>query len=390
MSGAVENKDFPIENTGPERRSVLLRNLYRSFLDNTFELIFRTSSADKIIFANKVFAEKFGYESYKKTKGSNMMILFEQIDVYTLFKHKALTRKKINNEIIHFKSLNGKRIVGLVNCQAYQEENLDTALNWTVLDITERMEHEESLRKKNEELEKVNTRMEKFLYSTSHDLRSPLTSIMGLTNLMKLETKDATLQEYLLKVEKSALKLDKIIHDLLGFSKTSYQRMKTRKVNLSELTWDIIDRYVKEPSFKEIHFEVNASEEFPFFSDHERLEIILDNIIRNAIHFYDANKTRPFIRVNIAVRDKEIQVEVLDNGIGIGKIHQGQIFNMFYKASTQSRGAGLGLYIVKDSIGQLHGSVSVESEIGFGSLFRVLIPNDHKGRLIGRKLQLKN
>jgi signal transduction histidine kinase len=247
---------------------------------------------------------------------------------------------------------------------------------------------EQLLREKNDELAKVNRRMEKFLYSASHDLRSPLTSIMGLTNLMRMETHEPVLLGYIEKIDDSTARLEKIVRDLMGFTRTSYQRPDSKKIDFVQMTWDIINRHRRDPAFSFIRFDVQGDEEFPFYADHDRLEIILENIILNSIHFYDSNKTHSFVRITMVPEGQRVRIEVLDNGIGIAAEHHHNIFNMFFKASERSRGAGLGLYIVKEGVDKLHGQVQVESEVGFGSLFRITLPNDPKGRLISRKMQL--
>jgi signal transduction histidine kinase len=247
---------------------------------------------------------------------------------------------------------------------------------------------EQLLRDREDELAKVNRRMEKFLYSASHDLRSPLTSIMGLTNLMRMETHEPVLLSYIEKIDDSTARLEKIVRDLVGFTRTSYQRLDSKKIDFTKLVWDIIDRHKAEPAFRSIRFDVQADDAFPFFADYDRLEIILENIIANAIYFYDPIKTHSLIRITMVGEGQHVRMDILDNGIGIAAAHHHNIFNMFFKASERSRGAGLGLYIVKEAVDKLQGHVQVESEIGFGSLFRVVLPNDPKGRLISRKMQL--
>jgi signal transduction histidine kinase len=247
---------------------------------------------------------------------------------------------------------------------------------------------EQLLQEKNDELAKVNRRMEKFLYSASHDLRSPLTSIMGLTNLMRMETHEPVLLSYIEKIDDSTARLEKIVRDLMGFTRTSYQRLDSKKIDFVKLVWDIIDRHKSDPACRSIRFDVHGDEAFPFFADYDRLEIILENIIANAIHFYDPNKTHSLVRITMVAEGQRVRMEILDNGIGIAAAHHHNIFNMFFKASERSRGAGLGLYIVKEAVDKLQGHVQVESEIGFGSLFRIVVPNDPKGRLISRKMQL--
>jgi PAS domain S-box-containing protein len=255
-------------------------------------------------------------------------------------------------------------------------------------DISEQKRLSEDLKFKNEQLLKLNHQMERFLYSTSHDLRSPLTSILGLVHLLRMETSDKTILEFVSRIESSTLKLDNIIRDIVCFSKTTYQKRKSEKLDLEAMVWRIINTYRDIPDFKRIFFNVSAKQDGLFFADSERVEIILTSIISNAIQFFDSNKMRPFIRVNVEVDLQGAHIEVIDNGIGIAQQHQAHIFDMFYKGTVSSNGAGLGLYIVKEGLEQLGGDISLESEVGFGSVFRISLPNDRKGKLISRKLKL--
>jgi signal transduction histidine kinase len=261
--------------------------------------------------------------------------------------------------------------------------------NWTALDITEYKAWEQHLQVKNEQLAKVNQQMEKFLYSTSHDLRSPITSILGLVNLIRMETADKTALEYASKIETSANKLDKIIRDIMSYSRSTYQRIKSEHIDFEPLIWKIINNYQADPALGKINVELSVEGESQYYNDVERVELIIDNIFRNSLHFFDQNKARSFIKIQVVLNDKQASIQVADNGIGIGKDHIEQIFNMFYKATSISKGAGLGLFIVKESLAKLKGTITVESEIGFGSVFRITLPNDHKGKLINRKLHLQ-
>lgn len=248
---------------------------------------------------------------------------------------------------------------------------------------------EASLIRKNEALAKINTQMERFLYSTSHDLRSPLTSILGLVNLLRMERSAGAIQNYVGKIENCVLRLDEIIKDIMRFSKNSYQHLQSEKVFLEPLIWRSIKSNRKLQYYNRISFDVVVEENHTFFSDPERLEIIVHNIIRNAITFSDPQKSKPFVTIKATAAEDGAVIEVIDNGIGIGKSHLEPIFNMFYRATDRSQGAGLGLYVVKEAVERLKGSIHAESEIGFGSMFRVIIPNDQKGRLVAKKLRLQ-
>lgn len=369
---------------------LILKNLYRSFVDTSFELNFRTAMDGTILFTNRSFLKSFGIDNHQKAWMTSIQSYFLESEHYTDVEKKIVDQKRIHSEEVCFKKQNGEKLVGLVNAYLHYDQVGEPVINWTVLDISRQSTSENALKLKNEQLEKVNHQMEKFLYSTSHDLRSPITSILGLVNLMRMDSRDPMINDYVSKIEKSTLRLDKIIKDIMSFSRTNYQRVSSERIDYDLLSWTAINTYRSEPVFRKINFEVKINGAYPFFGDNERLEIIFDNIIRNSIHFYDANKSRPFIRIEVTLDKTFATLEFIDNGIGIGRKHLESIFNMFYKASHLSKGAGLGLYIVKETIQDLGGSIEVESEIGFGTVFRFKIPNDHKGKLISRKMELQN
>ncbi|MEY3451788.1 MAG: hypothetical protein RL711_1614, partial [Bacteroidota bacterium] len=119
----------------------------------------------------------------------------------------------------------------------------------------------------------------------------------------------------------------------------------------------------------------NINKEAEFVSDLKRIEIVFNNLISNAIKYHNIHQDFPLIKITITQNYKEAIIEISDNGIGVESNHIEHIFNMFYRASSNSNGSGLGLYIVKDAISKLKGSIDVNSEIGKGTNFRITIPN---------------
>lgn len=366
-----------------------LKNLYRAFMDTSFELLFRTDADGNILFANKLFLKTFGFTNNDLSQGIRVQELLDDTSILTNIANKKTEYGRLNEELLVLKKRNGDAFPSIANIQWHHDAFHNPVVNWTVLDISRQKESEHNLKIKNEELAKVNHQMEKFLYSTSHDLRSPIATILGLVNLMRMEVKTLTMSDYVSKIEVSTVKLDKIIKDIMSFSKATYQRLNSERVDFEAMVWKAFNNYRDDPSSRKIVFEVQIKATLPFYTDTERLDIILDNLIRNCIHFYDPNKSRSFIKVNVSSDKHSVLLEIIDNGIGIGAQHTANIFNMFYKASHLSKGAGLGLYIVKETVQKLHGEITLESEVGFGTVIRVRIPNDHKGRLIGRKLLLQ-
>lgn len=370
------------------QRNTLLRNLYRSFIDTSFELVFRTTLEGKILFINKAFREAFGIASGRDVEGTSISSFIEDQSRFETFYKTLLKNRKVFSETLFFRKSNGSIMCGKVNCHIHSDAFGVPVLNWTVLDISLQVESERELRLKNDQLLKLNHQVEKFLYSTSHDLRGPITTILGLVNLLRVESRDAGVKEYADKIEASTSALDKIIRDIMSFSRASYRHLSSERINFELLCWKVVNNYRSEKQFTRLGVEVMSSGGFPFYGDAERIELVLDNLVRNAIQFCDSHKSRPFVRINVVSDKTEARIEIIDNGIGIGRDHLSSIFDMFYKATHLSKGAGLGLYIVKETIVMLSGQVTVESEIGFGTVFRVTIPNDRKGRLINRKLDL--
>ena len=109
-------------------------------------------------------------------------------------------------------------------------------------------------------------------------------------------------------------------------------------------------------------------------TDSMRLKIVLSNLIDNSLKYRDEKKEKPFIRIEAAERDDVKLIIVKDNGVGIDQAYLDKIFHMFFRASENSKGSGLGLYIVKETLGKINGSIQVESSLGSGTTFMVRIP----------------
>lgn len=223
-------------------------------------------------------------------------------------------------------------------------------------------------------LQKANTEMDSFLYSTSHDLRAPIASILGLTNLAKVELTDETALKYFEMVENRVNKMDMVISDILQLARSTKAELRLEQIDFNKLLQDVIADVKFNKGAKEIRLEYTPSPSHQFVSDYNQAKIILGNLIGNAVKYHHHEQADPFIAVRFNTTSSEIVIEVEDNGPGIAKQHQEKIFNMFYRASTQSDGTGLGLYIVKEAVNKLRGSIVLTSERDKGSIFKVRLP----------------
>jgi signal transduction histidine kinase len=123
-----------------------------------------------------------------------------------------------------------------------------------------------------------------------------------------------------------------------------------------------------------VKVSIEVPHHLTIISDKTRLEMVLGNIISNAFKYYDSSKGNSFIAIKLIANESTIEIEIEDNGIGIPNDYLGKIFDMFTRAHETAKGAGLGLYIVKETLLKLNGSIRVESNVGAGSKFTILLP----------------
>ncbi len=230
----------------------------------------------------------------------------------------------------------------------------------------------------NTKLQKVNSELDKFVYSVSHDLRAPLSSMKGVIELSEDETDDPAILKHFELLKGSVNKLDDFIQDILNYSMNARLDIKKQHIDLKEMLEDITNNLKHMSSNSkspvDITFEIDATK--PFISDNTRISILLSNLISNAIRYQDPAKSNPSVDITINVTDAETGIRIKDNGVGISKEYHQKIFDMFYRVSENSVGSGLGLYIVKETIEKLNGKIHLESELGIGTTFNIFIPNN--------------
>jgi signal transduction histidine kinase len=230
------------------------------------------------------------------------------------------------------------------------------------------------LQEKNVELEKINFELDRFVYSASHDLRSPLTSILGLLNIMREEVSDSGTIHLVSLMEESILKLDNTIRDIVAYSRNNRTTITIEPIGLKSLVEEIMGnlRYLETSDFK-IPDQIVVKNEIVFLGDRNRIQIILNNLLANAIRYRHPAR-KPEVIVEAVLKGQFVQITVKDNGLGINEKHIGKIFEMFYRTSDTSAGSGLGLYIVRETIKKLNGSIDVVSQINEGTTFTIVLP----------------
>jgi signal transduction histidine kinase len=256
-----------------------------------------------------------------------------------------------------------------------------SALRQRTVELKRKMA-EQTLRRQNEELIKINRELDSFVYSVSHNLRAPLMSVLGLLKLAELEVDKlevrpakSTLNSFFDMMEQSIHKLDETLKEILDYSRNARSEVRIEKVNIKALIEESFERLKYHEGSEKIQKIVEIEQPVSFFSDAYRLSVVMNNLISNAIKYRDPNKQQSFIKIRVDVNDHFAVIHFTDNGIGISKEWLGKIYDMFFRATERSEGAGLGLYIVKETIDKLGGTITAESTLGEGTEFEIRVPN---------------
>jgi len=242
-------------------------------------------------------------------------------------------------------------------------------------DISERKATQQILLDRNEELIKINAELDRFVYSASHDLRAPIASLLGLIEVARLETDRNNIVELLELQQKSLLRLDRFIKDIVDHSRNTRMDVNSDPINFESLVQSVFEQLQFMDNVTKIQKRITIAQEGAFFTSATRLDILFNNLISNAIKYADLRKADPFLEVEISANSAQAQIRIRDNGEGIPSDSLSKIFDMFFRASRRGTGSGLGLYIVREAIQKVRGTIDVKSEFGEGTEFVVVIPN---------------
>ena len=232
------------------------------------------------------------------------------------------------------------------------------------------------INEKNQYLEKTNQELDRFVYSTSHDLRAPLASILGLINLTELvkEPIPEEVKKYLKLMKERVNSLDDFIQDIIDYSRNTRTELLITEVNIPELIEEVIqnNRFLENSQKVKIHTRIEVNKTIN--ADKNRLFRILNNLVSNAIKYNDLGKENPFVEISAKIESGKLVIKVADSGLGIPDEVKDQVFNMFFRGTESAEGSGLGLYIAREMAQKLDGELTFVSEKGKGTTFTLSIP----------------
>jgi signal transduction histidine kinase len=249
---------------------------------------------------------------------------------------------------------------------------ISVSIFYFLLDVNHYSENE--ILVKNEQLSKTNQELDRFVYSASHDLKAPLSSMLGLIEIAQRTEDPEEVKVCLGMMRERVNNLDDFIKEIIDYSRNSRLELKKDTFVLMALMKEVVDGLRYAEGFENIYVIYSISSELEMVSDRSRLKVVLNNLIGNAFKYHDPEKENPLIEISANSESGNLKIEIKDNGLGIAPEHQSKVFDMFYRASEKSKGSGLGLYIVKETIEKMSGKISVESQLGNGTRMIVSVP----------------
>lgn len=230
------------------------------------------------------------------------------------------------------------------------------------------------LHTRSQELEQAYAELDKFTYNVTHYLRSPLVSVIGALDLAKQTDSPEELKHILSMMETSLRSMDELIKSIHEYHNINRGELNIESIDFHAVSQDLERAYRETAEKAQVQFDVLVNQSETFRSDRTLLELILNNLLSNAFKYQRNDNSAKFVALRVDVSRGNAVIVIEDNGIGIEKSQKEHIFKMFYRASSQREGSGLGLYNVYGTLKKLNGNISVTSTVGSGSVFKITIP----------------
>ncbi|HTF17683.1 MAG TPA: tetratricopeptide repeat-containing sensor histidine kinase [Chryseolinea sp.] len=248
----------------------------------------------------------------------------------------------------------------------YKNRELDIEVDRKTIDLA----------RVNTSLKQVNDELDNFIYKTSHDIRGPLASLKGMCNVALMDVKDPIALEYLRKLDATAERLNSILTRLVIINQINNSKLTVKSVDFKSIVNDVMLLEKKKGLPPDLTVNIQIDNNIDIESDRELVRIVLENLIDNAIKFYnDSDRVNSFINVSVSSLDNGgAKVRVVDNGIGISEASPGKLFQMFSRASERSETGGIGLYITKTATEKIGGRVGLLTTPEGHTEFYVLFP----------------
>lgn len=392
--------------TEKKRSEERIRNselLLKSINANISEGLYRSTADNRLIYANQAFADLFGFSSVEEALSATSPMLYTDATQQQHLKDLIEQEGKFSNQEVQFIRRDGSLFWALVSSRQEHDDKGNLFYDGAITDITDRMQVQEALSRSYEQLEvrvqertadlqhaleqlnivlakekELSELKTRFVSMVSHEFRTPLTSILSSVEILDRywqRLDETRIQRFHYMIKESVAHMSSLLDDVILLGKAEAGRLLFRPVALDPVAFchDLIEQ-MQSGAFtnREIHFFTKGiAREVQL--DPTLLRHIITNLLINAIKYSDIQKP---VSLSLTIEDKEIVLEIADQGIGIATEDLEHIFDPFYRSKQVETipGTGLGLSIVKQSVERHGGAINTQSEVNKGTVFTVRLP----------------
>lgn len=357
---------------------------YRNIVENSAHGIFQSTPSDRYLSVNSAMARIYGYDSPEHFINSISEIP-DQIYLEPADRVRFTQVLENEGQIYGFEARNRRKDGSIIwvssNAHAVKDEAGNILyFEGTVEDITRRKEAEAERERLLSELASKNAELERFVYTVSHDLKSPLVTIVGFLGFVEEDFKTGsleTLHKDMQRIYRAAFKMQDLLKDLLDLSRIGRTMNDSELISFNSLVDEALE--LTEGHLHERGVQVHVALDLPsVYGDAKRLLELLQNLIDNAAK-YMGNQPNPRIEIGCnGFEEGKPVFFVRDNGIGIAPEHHERIFGLFNKLDPNAEGTGVGLALVKRIVEYHGGRIWVESGVGKGATFLFTLQTANK------------
>lgn len=323
-----------------------------------------------VVYANQAFFEMSGFDEDDIIDKDSSFLIGPDSAPETIEEiYSALLNKtEFKGEILSYRKDGSKFWCYITLSPVFDEKDELVYYICNMNDISALKDTEIKLRQKNNEL---NT----FVYKATHDLKGPLASILGLSQLAADNVKDPEASSYINYIRESTLRLDMILNDLLRISTVTHVIPSYQRIDLNKIVNNIASIVGGNHKKEGVDIKTNINVTNDLFTDETLLTSALQNLLDNAVKYKNTRAIQPYAMIEAHNFKEGVAISISDNGCGTPKEMQDKIFDMFFRGNEKSTGSGLGLYMVKKAVEKLNGDINFTSEVGVGSVFTLYLPS---------------
>jgi signal transduction histidine kinase len=241
-----------------------------------------------------------------------------------------------------------------------QKANIDIQeINENLEKIVE--QRTQNLQLSNAQLRTLNEELDTFFYHAAHDLRRPLTNILGLLELGKMHEPSSEMIQLFSYINETVMGMDAMLRKLISLSAITVHQPVLEKIDFEDIINQIQQDLSRLLTKKNVELKISLEKDLNYFSQPEVIKAIIFNLLENATIF--SNQEEVIVKLSIYQHNDHLLIKIEDNGIGIPQEYHQDVFHLFFRGNILSQGNGLGLYIVKKAVEQLQGFIYLESEV---------------------------